>query len=368
MKIECSKNRLQKGIGLCERVVSHNLSLPILKNVLLETNKNQITLKATNLDIGIEINIPAKVDEKITTSFNPGVLSNFLTNLKDEDKIFINLDNENLHIETEFTNTLIKSESSEDFPNIPQVKDVDSVNIPVEDFVYGIKSVLYAATVSDIKPEIASVYIYKLENNLVFVATDSFRLAEKKVVIKSNIDDFKSIIIPVRNAGEIIKIFENEVDEIKISSNNNQISLWTGNTHFTSRLIDGVYPDYNQIMPKTFKTTIEIDKNKFIQSLKLTNIFSNNFNQIKIKVLKDKQQLSLESENADRGKNTTVINCKINGSDFEAYYNVKYILDYFNTSNNTNEVILGLNEQNKPLHIKGLDKDNFSYIIMPVNR
>lgn len=367
MKIECSKNRLQKGISLCERVVSHNLSLPILKNVLLESDKNNLTLKATNLDIGIEVNIPAKVDDKIKTAFNPSILSTFLSNLKNEDKIFINLDNNNLHIETEFTNTLIKSESSEDFPIIPQIKDDKNISLLAEDLVYGIKSVLYSATVSDIKPEIASVYIYELNGEIVFVATDSFRLAEKRVKLKNKISNFKPIIIPVRNAGEIIKVFEGEIDEIKITSDNNQISLWGNNIHFTSRLIDGVYPDYKQIMPKSFKTTIEIEKNNFIQALRLSNIFSNSFNQIKLKVSIDKQQLVLESENAEKGKNTTVIKCKITGEDFEAFYNVKYILDYFNSSNNET-IVIGLNEQNKPLHLNDLNNSTFSYIIMPVNR
>ncbi|MDQ5958083.1 MAG: Beta sliding clamp [Patescibacteria group bacterium] len=367
MKIECLKNKLQKAVSIAERATSHNLSLPALKNILLEANDSNLIIKATNLEVGIEIKLPVKVVKEGLVACNPSILSSFLSNIKDEDKIIAELDNGNLSIMTQSNSTLIKSEDYEDFPIIPKISNQKPVVIKSSELIAGLRSVIYSSAVSDIKPEISSVYIYGNDDKLYFVATDSFRLAEKNFLTSRKPDGLTPLIIPFKNAAEIIRVFENEDTDVEIHSDNNQLSLIGGGVHITSRLIDGVYPDYNQIMPKSFGTTTAVLKEDLSQALKVSNIFSGKYHQIKIDLLPEKKQIVIYSESAEIGKNTTVISAEIDGPAFSANYNARYILEAFQ-SINFSEIMIGANEPNKPLLIKGKGDSTFTYIVMPVNR
>ncbi len=367
MKIECLKNKLQKNVSLAERVTSHSLSLPALKNIILKAEGSNLIIKATNLEVGIEISLPVKVLAEGTVACNPAILSGFLSNIKDEDKITAELENGNLSIMTQSNSTLIKSEDYEDFPIIPKIVTTKPVILKSNELITGIRSVIYAAAVSDIKPEISSVYIYGKEDKLYFVATDSFRLAEKNFLTSHKPSGLPPLIIPFKNAAEIVRVFENEDMEVEIHSDNNQLSLIGGGIHITSRLIDGVYPDYNQIMPKSFTTTTAVLKEELSQALKVSNIFSGKYHQIKIDLLPDKKQLVIYSEAAEVGKNTTIIETNIEGPAFAANYNARYILEAFQ-SINFSEIMIGASEANKPLVVKGKGDSTFTYIVMPVNR
>ena len=137
----------------------------------------------------------------------------------------------------------------------------------------GIKSVYYSASFSDIKPEISSVFIYQENNDLVFVSTDSFRLAEKKIKMR-NLEEIEGIIIPFKNIPEILRVIGGFLGIIRICFNKNQISFSFENTYLTSRIIDGVFPDYRQIIPKDIKTEATLLKQDLINALNLSNIFS----------------------------------------------------------------------------------------------
>lgn len=368
MRIECLKDKLQRAIFLTERIVGKNLSLPILANIFLEAKKNNLIIRSTNLDIGIEVKIAANIEKEGSLIVKPSILSSFLNNLKNEDKIKMELINDNLDIKTKNTSTIIKCESIDDFPIIPSIKNENLLIIKANEFIKGLKSVFFAASFSDIKPEIASVYIYKQNNKLFFVATDSFRLAEYKVNLNNDQISFNQIIIPFKNITEIIRVFEDSDYDLNIYTDENQLTIYTSDFYLTSRIIDGVYPDYRQIMPKQFKTQINIKKEDLIQTLKLNSIFLNKLNQIKINFDFKNKTLKFETKNQDIGENATVLPVEIEKGeeDIQMNFNAKYIIDSFNSINE--EVItLNFNETNKPLLIQGLNNNKFSYIIMPLN-
>lgn len=372
MKIECLKNKLQKAVTITERITAKNMSLPILKNILLEANDGYLSIRATNLEVGIETKIPAKIYEPGVTAINPTIFSNFLNNLKDEDKIILTVINGNLSVSTENSNTIIKSETTDDFPTIPKISTDNKLNILAEDFIKGLKSVAFASSNSDIKPEISSVYLYIDNDLLIFVATDSFRLAEKRIKLKQN-SSIESVIIPIKNTLEIVKAFEgSENEELEISSDGNQISIFGNNIHFTSRVINGVYPDYRQIMPKDYKISFDLNRDSFLQALKLNTIFADKFNQINFLLNTENKNLILNTSNQDTGENTTILNdLDIKFTDkndnFSTCYNIRYIIDSFSIIN-TNKIFLGLNEVNRPLMLQSIGDDSFSYIVMPVTR
>jgi len=372
MKIESIKEKLHNAIIQAERSTSKKTSLPILNNIILEVKNKKLFIKSTNLEIGLELEVSAKVEGDYITALNPMVLNNLLSNLFNEDKIEIEDIDNNLHIKTKNGSISIKTTKPDDFPIIPKINPTNLLKINKQEFINSLKSVIYASALSDIKPEISSVYIYTKDDNLVFVATDSFRLSEKK--IKNNnlpLKEDLNIILPLKNGLEISRIlsdYNNEDEDIELIVDNNQIAIISNGLYITSRIIDGVYPDYNQIMPKNFKTSVEVDRQDFINTLKLAGVFSDKFNRLKLIVEKD--NLIIETKNTETGEGLFKI--KINnqsGDNIDLVVNSRYLLEVFQSFDD-NKVFLGLNKEgdrSKPLYIKGESDNTFQALVMPIS-
>jgi DNA polymerase-3 subunit beta len=366
MKIETTVQKLSIAVNKLQRVSSKNLSLPILENILLINKDNILLIRSTNLHVGVEISITVKSDVDGEISINLDVFTNIINSLNKEDKIFLELKDKILKIKTKSSEMEINTYDSSDFPSLPKIQDGLDFIIPINEFINGIKSVYYAASLSDIKPEISSVYIYKKDNELVFVATDSFRLAEKKIII-DGVNDFPGIIIPIKNIQEIIRVFNDVEGEVLMEIGKNQISLKNNEIYFTSRIVDGNYPNYTQIIPKEEKISVIVLKNDIISSLKLINVFSDNYNQIKLKINSKKSILSFFSKNSEVGENNTDIEAVVNGGDMEMFINHKYITDSFN-SLNEDSIQFSFTEKNKPFILKSVGDKSFLYLVMPMNR
>jgi DNA polymerase-3 subunit beta len=191
-------------------------------------------------------------------------------------------------------------------------------------------------------------------------------LAEKKIKIK-NIEEIPGILIPFKNVSEILRIFGEVQDIVKVCFNKNQISFSANNIYLTSRIIDGVFPDYRQIIPKEFKIEAVVLKQDLLNALKLSNIFSDKFNQINLKILPKEKLFELSSANNDVGENKTFLDAAIKGEDVTLGFNYKYFLDCFQ-SINTDSISIKLNQSSKPIVISGSSDNSFTYLIMPMNR
>src|SRR3989344_5845105 len=160
MKLECVKDKLKEAVLFAEKITGKSQSIPILQSILLTTEGKTLKVRATNLDIGVEFEIPAKIERKGIISVPGGVLANTLIGLQDAKNISIDLVNNNLFLSTERTSTTIKSYQPDDFPTLPIVKEGEPIVIPGKKLTEGLRSVLFSASSSDIKPEIASVFVY----------------------------------------------------------------------------------------------------------------------------------------------------------------------------------------------------------------
>ena len=204
MKIECVKEKLQEAVSKVEKVTGKNLTLPILSNVYLEVKKDSLIIKSTNLNVGVEINIPGKTSKTGSVVVSGNILQSLVQNIVDP-KITLEKIENTLLVSSKNTSTTIKTVPGEDFPSIPTITMRESFSIQTKDFLEGVRSVWYAASVSSMKPELSSVFLTHNEDEVVFVATDSFRLAEKKIRVKK-LQKFSDILIPVKNIIDIIKI------------------------------------------------------------------------------------------------------------------------------------------------------------------
>ncbi len=366
MKLECTKEKLWAAVSKAEKIAGKHLTLPVLSCILLEAKNNLLSVKATNLDVGVEIAFSVKIEEEGTIAIPGGILSGFLSNLHTDKNIKLETVKGNLFVSSAKTAITIKSVPHEDFPTIPRIADGTTFPIDAGDLLKGLTSVWYSSGTSSMKPELSSVYMYADEDALVFVATDSFRLAEKRIKTKKP-KDFSHILIPFKNVIEVTRIFEDTKGEIQVHVNKNQISFSTEGVYFTSRVVDGVFPDYKQIIPKKFGTEVILLKEDLVNALKISNIFSDAFRQVHMNVNPPKKLFEIQTKNADVGESTTSPEAAMTGDALEINFNYKYIMDCFQ-SIDVDSISLEFVALNRPMVIRGVSDRSFTYLVMPMNK
>ncbi len=369
MKLELHFQDLKKAVILAERIAGKHMTLPVLSCLLFDVKKGSLLIKATNLDLGMEILLSAKSDTEEIFTIPASILSSFLSQISDHDGVVrLELVSGNIQIDTTKSKGIIKTVPHEDFPSIPTVTGEQKVQLNPEVIVKGLKSVWYSSSVSSVKPELSSVYAYTQNNHLVFVATDSFRLAEKKVSLPAS-TAIGDILIPFKNVADIIRILESNTETMTIEMNKNLISFEVpGKMRIISRVIDGVFPDYKQIIPKAYTTEIIALKQDLLNALKISNVFSDKFNQIHMIADPKGKLFEVQTKNSDIGENKTTIDAAITGDRVEINFNYKYVIDCFQ-SIDADSVSLQLSGTNKPMVIRPVSGDqSFMYLVMPMNR
>ena len=368
MKIELNCQKLKDAISLVERVAGKHMTLPILSCVLVESKKNTVTFKTTNLDVGIEVSIPTKSTDEETVAVSGNIISSFVSQIFDQNQVVkMETSAGTLNITASKSRGNIKTVPPEDFPTIPRIIDGEVVTLQAELLIKGLKSVWYSSSISSVKPELASVYVYKSGDFVVFVATDSFRLAEKKMKLPkpTNIGD---ILIPFKNIADIARVLEHISGDVEIRMNKNLISFSSKGVYIVSRIIDGVFPDYKQIVPKGYITEAVVLKQDLINALKISNIFSDKFNQVHFTVDPKGKIFEIQTKNSDVGENKASVDAALTGERLEINFNYKYIVDCFQ-SIDADSVSLQFSGLNRPMVIRPVSGDqSFMYLVMPMNR
>jgi len=364
MKIECVKDVLEKAVYKADKITGKNLNLPVLSCILFSVKNKKLYIKSTNLDLGIEIFVPAKIEIEGDIAIPSGVLNSYLAGISSRTVILESKDGVIL-ISSDNGKTSIKSMSSEDFPIIPKLSHDVEFDINSKDFSVGLKSVWYSASPSSIKPELSSVYVYQSSGKLVFVATDSFRLAEKQIPFTQK-SDFPPVLIPFKNIPEIIRVLEGE-GMVKMIFTKNQIAFVGDTIYLTSRVVEGSFPDYKRIIPKESVAEAVVLKEDIISVLHTLTIFTDKFNQIYFSLNPKEKFFELKARNADLGESVERMPAALSGEKLDIGLNYRYIADAFQ-SINSDSISLFFGGVQKPLVIKGVSDNTFLYIVMPMNR
>lgn len=366
MHITIDKEKLTEHIQKLEKVTGKHLNLEVLKCILLDAQKDTLVLRATNLDIGIEVSMDVKVKETGTIAVPGATFSGFLEHTT-SDTVDLSTKKETLTARAGKATVSINTISPDEFPTLPETKG-DTLHVPAEMLLSGLKSVWYAASPSGMKPELSSILITGSGGELVFVATDSFRLAEKKIQ-HEDLGEIPSLLLPVKNVGELIRNLErtDAKTTIAVTASENQISFSFDETHITSRLVDGTFPDYQQIIPKEHTTEVVLLKQDLMQALKVTNVFANRFNQVTLSVDPPKKQFVLKTKGGEIGESTLTLDASLSGEETEVNFNQKYITDSFQSIEG-DSVVLRLFGGTKPMVIKSTNDPSFLYLTMPMSR
>ena len=375
MKIITLRTNLQKIINLIQRIITKNPKLPILENILIEVENKKIKISASNLELGLNIWLKGKINGEGKVCVPINLISNIINNSKDE-RIELNTENLNLIIKSDNYSAIIKGYDYNDFPIIPNlntilssIKDKEKENIlelstkEIKELISQLENIV---TISETHPELSGIYLKFKKNEIEAVATDSIRLGIKKIKIAEN-NINKNIILPLISFYELMQILNlKEHESVKIIINDNQIVFDFDNIYFVSRLINGNYPNYEQIIPKEFNIILKLNKQELMNQLKLVSLFTSNNNDIKLEILNKENKIKLTSQ-TQQGSSSTTIKADIEGRGLEGIIlNYKFILDGLNNIKDKNNVIFKIQNESTPVLIEGVEKDTFNYILMPI--
>lgn len=387
MKVICSQKSLINGIQIVQKAISTKLGLPIYNGILFEvTNDNRIHLFSTDLEIGIDYYIPAQVIEHGSVVIPNKIFSDLIRKFP-EGNIEIEADNNSvIYIkEEDLSNYKILGFSSDDFSPFPEIQSTVKIKITHKILKDTLQEVIFASSKDENRSFLNGILFKRVEKGIEVAATDSHRLALKKIELTGkNIietDGQFEVIIPQRALSELLKILNFEEDSVvdidigekqvifTINSeiNNNKIRLF-------SRIIDGQYPDYNQIIPNQFNTIVKIDTDEFRQKVERISLFvKEDLNTIRIEThLYNNQkgdnrgELILQAKTADIGDACEKIPCLIEGEYIEISFNSRYITDVLRVIK-TEQTEIRLNENLNPVMIIPIDKEeDYNYVLMPV--
>lgn len=362
----CTKENLTKVLEIAVRISARHHSLPILQAVRIEAKGSSIEVRATNLEIGLIAKIDAEVREEGVVAVSAQTLLQTLT-IALSPSVTLHSKNDILVVELLRARSELKTFALDDFPTITQI---DTAGVAVDGALLslGIKNVVFAASQSSIKPELGAVYIYqKKPHTLTLVATDSFRLAERHILMES-FSLNHSLLVPQKNALEIARTIDMLGESPLLHITENQIALsFPSGVYLVSRLIEGNFPDYVQIIPKEYQTYATTLLKDFERGLRSTNIFANKFMQVSLDVRPETHTLTLRAENSDAGRAEESMHIEGNGAELTLSFNQQYLMEAL-AHFPTDSIELSLAGIGRPLVIKGKSDESFRYLVMPMNK
>lgn len=369
MNLILIKEKLREGLSAVARASDEHQNLPILKNVLITSGDNQIKLTTTNLEIAISYKVAGKVIEPGSVTVPVSTILGLINNIQSE-RLSLETKGNILEIKTDNYQAKIQGLPAEDFPLIPQVQNIEEF-IQIEGALLkeALSQVVIATQFSELRVELNSVVINFNLDALVFAATDSFRLAEKTLQgheFKSTFSKEFSALIPLKTAQELLRILK-DTETISLYLDHNQALFKSEQFELISRLLEGSFPDYKKVIPEKYGAEANIKKEEFVNALKLTSSLSPRAAEIKLKFLENKKGVEIFSADESVGENSYILPAKIQGEGKEVSFNWKYLLDGLRAIERE-DIVFGVNEDNKPSVVRSSADPSYFYILMPILR
>ncbi len=373
MLFTCTKENLTKALGLVSGVVGRGVNLPILGNIAIHAKESNVEIIATDLEIAMRVVVRAKVDNVGSFTVPAKTILDVVSVLSDTN-VEVSLKEGELEVKAGSTSTSIKGASTDDFPVIPDIQEETNYLIDATHLRESLSKALVAVARNDIRPELAGIYagfFTEQHKGLVLAATDSYRLAEKKVSVKQGDSEF-SCIIPAKTAGEMVRILslskgEGVESDARVWVSENQIALRYDNFEMTSRLVDGKYPDYKQIIPSDFNTSAVFAVEEITKHIKGASLFTTSgVNAISFDVNASENTIAISSTSAQTGAYSAIIEADVTGDENSTLLNHRYVYDGLN--NMKGNVAFSLNSSDAPCLFRSVEDDSYLYIVMPIRQ
>ncbi|MFC1732430.1 DNA polymerase III subunit beta [candidate division KSB1 bacterium] len=365
MRLTCSQKELANALSITNKAVGLNNTLPVLNNVLIKAEGKKLYFTTTNLEIAIRYWIEADVKNEGEITIPSKLLTNYINYLKDDKIDVVIEEGDSVLIKTNDSKTKIKGIAASEFPAIPVVEKEGGFTVFVKDLNQAINQVAFAAALNTTRPILTGVYFDVSKGSLKMVATDSYRLAEKTIKTEKATGDM-TCIVPVKTVLELGTILSGlkEDKTVDVVVSKNQIFFSIDKIDITSRLIEGQFPNYQQVIPKESKTKAHINTNELSLVLKRINLFAKeNNNKILLKV--NQSGLIITTDVTQYGVGEVEMKTKVEGENNEIALNSQFILDVLSNIG-SNEVVVELGEKSNPAIIRQSAKDDYTHIIMPL--
>ena len=362
MRAVCKKKNLNIGLATASRIINGSNSLPVLNNILLRTDGGRIKISSTNLELAINTWVGGKIEEEGDITIPAKLINDYVNSISTEDLTLSSKD-QTLFLEADQSKSHIKGLSSEEFPLLPQITDEVFCKTSGEELKEAIQAVVFAASFSETQPEISGVLFDFNSETLTMAATDRYRLAEAKITLEKAAVEPKKVIIPARSVIELGKIVS--AGEVDIFFGEGQIMFRSADVELITRVIEGQYPDYQQIIPKGFTSEAEVDRVKFIAALRVVSLFSQENNNLEVELNPQGKKLVVRSQASQAGDSEVVVEGSVMGEKTIMTFNHRYLLECLNNLS-SEKVILKTIDSNSPAAIVPKERDDYLYIVMPI--
>lgn len=362
MKLSFLSENVQKKISFINKAISSKSQLPILQNFLLEAIEGKFKISATDLEIGIQIQIPAKIEKEGKTTIPAKIFSELITSLPSE-KISLTLENNVLEVISNKTKSIFQTTTADEFPKIYEEKGEKIIVLKNKTIKNDFSSVIFAASTDSERPALSGILIKIKNQGLSLVATDGFRLSLREQGGKQ--DQEKSILVPARLLREVITMVQDKEDvDFYISKENNQVLFSRDDFVLVGRLIEADFPNYKKIIPTEFGTKAVFDKEEMQKAIKICSIFARETaNIIKFSIKKEKIIVSANTPSV--GQNSVEVETKTTGEENEIAFNARYLLDFFSNIEEQ-EIIFEMTGSLNPGVFKLTNDNFFLHLIMPI--
>ena len=361
MKIKINQRELSKHINIVQKSISSRTTMQILDGILIEAKNDKLKLTGTDLELSIESFVECEIIEEGSIVVNSRIFGDIIKKLEN-DIVTITVDKTNINIKCEKSEFNISGNLGEDYPDLPLVVERDSFKISMDIFKTVIKKTVFATTADETRPTLTGVLV-EIENGFIsFVALDGYRLAFKKLPI--NTDAQTKMIIPGRSLNEINKILEEKEEDLNISIAPSHIIVNLGDTTIYSRLLEGPFFNYKDIIRKDHKTIVKVKKQEFQNSLERASLLAKEekANLVKLSLVGD--VLNVKS-NTEVGNVFESIDAQTDGEDVNIAFNSRYIIEGIKAIDD-DEIKLNFMGSLNPCIINGLEDEDYTYLVLPV--
>lgn len=371
MKFVCTKENIEKSLALVSPIAGKQGNLPILQHVHIVAGESGVELVTTNLEVAMTVALRAKVEMPGSFTVPAKTLSDFIR-LLPEEQIHFSVEGSELIIKSGSSGTKVKGTPADDFPVIPPAEGEHTYTLSTTALKDGLSRVAIAVARNEMRPELSGVscqFFPETFHGVVFAATDSYRLAESRVDVLQGQDEYRCII-PMSTVQEINRALATEKagEAVQILVTDNQISLKFGDVELSSRLIQGTYPDYRQIVPESFTTTAILPKADFTQKIKAASLFtSTSTPAVSVDVQTESGIVTISSTSSQMGEHNASVDAEIQGDENSVLLNHRYLLDGL-AQVRTEDVVFNMNSADAPCMISPKDSDRYFYIVMPIRQ
>lgn len=374
MKLVCAQTHLNSHLSLVSRAVSSRPTHPILANVLLKADvaTQRVILSAFDLSLGIQTSFPAQVETGGVLTLPAKLLNDIVSRLADGE-ITIESDADSNHVTTITSASgryQVRGMGAEEFPELPKIEEGEQTQLAADRLVDGLRGSLFAASADETKQVLTGVHVSMQPDGLEFAATDGHRLAVVKTIEEdapAEAEPQLDVTVPAKALQELMKMLDRQNgNAINVQFDQGQVVFEWTDQRLTSRLLEGQYPNYRQLVPRQFTHQMTVDRRSFLSALERISVLADQKNNI-VKVLLDQtnQQLTLSVDAQDVGSGREAVPAQISGEGMEIAFNVRYLLDGLKAIN-TAEVQMQLNTATSPVILSPLGNLKMTYLVMPV--